>query len=64
MMFEWNSDGVLPPIAPGSAGHDLNRSPYIITMREFIEHFCFSEQRRKILGGLVSLRKEIYNIGK
>lgn len=63
MMFEWNSFGVLPPIAPGSPGHDLDRSPYVVTMREFIDHFCFSEQREKILGGLVCLRKEIYNIG-
>lgn len=63
MIPKRNSTGVLPPISPGAAGHSSERSPYQVTMSEFVDEFAFSEKRRAILNGLLNYREALYRLG-
>lgn len=55
--------GVLPPIRPGAKGNSPDRSPYIVDLSVFISHFCISQERKKILDGLIRFRHELHNMG-
>lgn len=59
----WNIQGVIPPIATGEEGHSPKRSPYPISINEFVHKFAFSTERIKILIGFLEYRKAIYSSG-
>lgn len=59
---DWSPLGVLPPInllSPTSA----DRSPYIVSLTDFILHFNTSEERRLILQGYLRYRQAFHDIG-
>lgn len=60
---EWNSQGFLPAILPGEAGHSLNRSPYAISCIELVERFGSSIKRLEILQGFLNYRKSLHALG-
>lgn len=60
---EWNSQGFLPAILPGEAGHSLNRSPYAISCIELVERFGSSIKRLEILQGFLNYRKNLHMLG-
>ena len=58
----WNGSGVLPPInstAPTSA----DRSPYTVSLSDFVLRFGTSAQRRQILNGFLQYRKLLHTAG-
>lgn len=59
----WNIQGVIPPIAIGEEGHSPKRSPYPISIIEFIHNFAFSTERIEILFGFLEYREAIYSSG-
>lgn len=59
----WNSLGVLPPIRPGEPGHALDRSPYRAGLLDLVRQFGGTPARRTILRGLITLRRDLRNIG-
>lgn len=63
MTLSWNNEGVLPPISPGQLGHSPDRSPYSISMKEFVEMFGSSEKRNSIIDGLLKYRKALNQAG-
>lgn len=60
---EWNSQGFLPAIMPGEAGHSLNRSPYTISCVELVERYGSSIKRLEILKGFLNYRKKLHDQG-
>lgn len=60
---EWNSQGFLPAIMPGEAGHSLNRSPYTISCVELVERYGSSIKRLEILKGFLNYRKKLHDLG-
>jgi hypothetical protein len=59
---EWTGDGVLPPIDvrdPTSA----NRSPYRISLTDFVLRFGKSPARCEIINGFLAYRKALHNVG-
>ncbi len=63
MILRWNSLGLLPPIRPNVPGNNPDRSPYHVTMSDLLEKFAFSEERRRILRGLLNYRETLYKAG-
>lgn len=59
----WNIQGVVPPIAIGEEGHSPERSPYPISILDFIQKFALSTERIEILIGFLKYRKAIYLSG-
>lgn len=59
----WDGFGVIPPIRPGAAGHELDRSPYQASMYDVARRFGESPARRKILRGLIEFRAKLRDIG-
>jgi hypothetical protein len=58
----WNAQGVLPPndpINPTSA----ERSPYIVSLTDFVLHFGTTPERRRILIGLLEFRAILHTAG-
>ncbi|SMF95013.1 hypothetical protein SAMN02949497_2353 [Methylomagnum ishizawai] len=58
----WNSRGVIPPI------NELNpvsvdRSPYPISLNEFVSRFSHTPQRLEILDGFLNYRAELHKLG-
>jgi hypothetical protein len=62
MVASWNMAGVLPPIWPGEDGHSPNRSPYLVTLTEVIEHFSSSPERITILEGFLNYRAALHKV--
>ena len=60
---DWNANGVLPPVAVGVSGNSRNRSPYIVYLTEFVEHFAYSVERIAILEGFLRFREELHKKG-
>jgi len=59
---KWNAQGVLPPndsTNPISA----ERSPYSVSLNDFILHFATTQRRRTILLGLLDFRATLHNAG-
>jgi hypothetical protein len=52
---DWTPDGVLPPINPFSPT-SVDRSPYNVSLIDFITHFGINPQRLKILSGFLTFR--------
>lgn len=63
MIPSWNVTGVLPPIRPGYPGHSPKRSPYRVSLSDFVDQFSFSPERIQILQGLLAFRKELHQVG-
>lgn len=59
----WNIQGVISPIAIGEEGHSPKRSPYPISINEFVQNFAFSTERIEILIGFLAYRRAIYLSG-
>jgi hypothetical protein len=58
----WNSRGVLPPIdVQNPASPD--RSPYLVTLLDFVLRFGQSPERRKILKGYFDFRASLHAAG-
>ncbi|WP_415519488.1 DUF6932 family protein [Gluconobacter oxydans] len=55
--------GVIPPIAPGSDATGSDRSPYQISLNDFVVRFATSQQRATILEGLLAFRRALHSIG-
>jgi hypothetical protein len=58
----FNDQGVLPPHLAGPAA-TYSRSPYVVTLAEFVERFATSEPRRRILRGYLDYRAELHAVG-
>lgn len=58
----FNSAGVIPPVAD-SSGTNRNRSPYILTIEQFVEMFSYTEERIIILENFLKYRLELYKVG-
>jgi len=59
---DWNPQGVLPPndpVDPTSA----ERSPYSVSLTEFVLHFGTTEKRKTILLGLLGFRAALHTAG-
>jgi hypothetical protein len=59
---EWNHQGILPPIRvadPTSA----DRSPYIVSLADFVSRFGTSSKCQIILSGLLSFRADLHSAG-
>ena len=60
---DWNANGILPPIAVGASGNSYNRSPYAVTLIEFVDRFASSSERITILEGFLNFRSELHKNG-
>ena len=58
----WDTRGAIPPINH-LAPVDVVRSPYRVTLTEFIQHFGTSTDRRSILDGLLRFRQALHAAG-
>lgn len=58
----WNAQGVLPPIDFGNPT-SKNRSPYQVSLTEFVLHFGSSMERCRILDGFLRYRSELHALG-
>lgn len=63
MIPEWNMQGVLPPIRPGSQGHEPDRSPYQVPLVSVVERFAKTAERIQIIEGFLKYRQELYDVG-
>ena len=63
MIPKWNIQGLLPPIKPGESGNSHQRSPYDVDIVTLIDHFATSQERCKILDGLLKYRLALYEAG-
>lgn len=59
---DWNSKGVLPPIDPIDP-RSAERSPYAVSLIDFVLRFGTSLARLSILDGLLSFRSALHNAG-
>jgi hypothetical protein len=58
----WNANGVIPPIS--SAGPtSAERSPYVVSLSEFVLRFASSAKRRQILNGFLQYRGRLHSAG-
>ena len=58
----WNANGVIPPLnltAPTSA----DRSPFTVSLADFVLRFGTSQKRRQILNGFLQYRRRLHAIG-
>lgn len=56
----WNIHGVISPITDDVS---IDRSPYEISMLDFVKKFSFSNERVAILRGFLYYRKLLYSLG-
>lgn len=63
MIPAWNVAGLLPPIRPGVAGHDFDRSPYEVVLADLVDRFSTSPERIAILEGFLKLRAQLHSSG-
>lgn len=59
---DWNSQGVLPPIDPVDPTA-AERSPYAVSLTDFVLHFGTTEKRQTILLGLLGFRAALHAAG-
>ena len=63
MLPRWNAVGVLPPIRPEMPGNSPERSPYRVSLADFVDQFATSPERIKILDGLLRFRGKLHELG-
>jgi len=59
----WNHQGVLPPINLGNKATSRNRSPYRVSLNDFVQQYGTSPHRQSLLGNLITFRSMLYAIG-
>jgi len=59
----WNSHGVLPPVYPGYPGNSDFRSPFKVSLRDFLQQFSITLERRAILKGFLDYRSQLRAAG-
>ena len=59
---EWSSDGILPPINVVSS-ISPDRSPYVISLPDFVRRFGGTPHRRDRIRGFLQFRSELHKIG-
>lgn len=57
----WSADGVLPPVSENPAAWD--RSPYLVSLLDFVERFGAGSERRTILDGFLRYRSALHACG-
>jgi len=63
MIPAWNLQGVIPPVRPGAAGGDPDRSPYKVPLHVFVDGMANSAERLAIADGLLQFRSQIHGLG-
>jgi hypothetical protein len=58
----WTSDGVLPPINP-SRPVDPQRSPYVVSLTDYVLRFGDTSERRTIIEGFLRYRAALHAAG-
>lgn len=59
---DWTAQGFLPPNDPGDPT-SFERSPYVVTIADFIRRFGTTLKRRAILMGLLAFREALHAAG-
>lgn len=59
----WNLQGVLPPVDPSSKATSKNRSPYRVSLNDFVLQFGTSSHRQSLLNDFLSFRSMLHEIG-
>lgn len=59
----WDELGLLPPLRPGAAGLDRDRSPYPVRLVDVVRRFGSTPDRRIILRGLLRFRAGLRDLG-
>ena len=61
---DWNHDGVVPPIWPGTPDDEqdasFNRSPYLTSVVELVGRFAITRRRIQLLDGLLNYRAALH----
>ena len=64
---EWDSDGLIPPIRPGTREEDETeptvRSPYEATVEQLVDRFAISQERAILMLGFLDYRAALYQVG-
>jgi hypothetical protein len=58
----WNANGVIPPISSANPT-SAERSPYVVSLSEFVLRFATSAKRRQILNGFLQYRARLHTAG-
>ena len=61
-ILDWNPQGHISPIYVNEPTSS-NRSPYKISLLEFYKRFSTSDDRKKILDGLIAYREKLHSLG-
>ena len=59
----WNSQGLLPPVDVNSQPMSEARSPYPVSLKDVVTRFATSQERNRILDGLLSYRAALHALG-
>lgn len=58
----WNASGILPPVS-STAPTSADRSPYTVSLSEFVLRFGTSPKRQQILSGFLQYRRRLHSAG-
>lgn len=58
----WNANGVLPPVS-STAPTSAERSPYLVSLSEFVLRYATSAKRQQILAGFLRHRTRLHTAG-
>lgn len=58
----WNANGVIPPVS-STAPTSAERSPYAVSLSEFVLRFATSAKRQQILSGFLRHRNRLHTAG-
>lgn len=58
----WTADGVLPPIN-SSQPVSAERSPYVVSLTDYVLRFSDTPERRTVLDGFLRYRRALHEVG-
>jgi hypothetical protein len=58
----WTASGIIPPVST-SGPTSAERSPYVVSLSEFVLRFASSAKRQQILSGLLRYRSRLHAAG-
>jgi hypothetical protein len=58
----WTPDGVLPPINAGQPV-SIERSPYVVSLTDYVLRFGDTPDRRAVLSGFLGYRAALHSVG-